>query len=77
MNNLTDAELEAQELANQIQMRDDIAYLLDNPQFQRAILKGYIDDTALVVGSTFSNDDSEINSLKAISHLKMFIESNQ
>jgi len=58
-------------------LSDDIKYLMKNPQFQRVIMKRYIEQTALVVGSSFSGQPAEVEALKAVSQLKYFLDTNE
>ena len=77
MNRLSEIQQEEQELLQQEQNKDDLDFLMDNPQFRRAILDGYIRKTCIDVGGSFGNSDSEVDALKAVSHLRLHLESNQ
>ncbi len=49
--------------------------LMKNVNFKTVILDGYIDYVALETGKTFSGTDSEIDSLKAVTHLQNYLNS--
>ncbi len=72
-------ELDAEELEllEEQKLQGDLDFLLKNPQFQRVILDRYINQTALVLGSNFTGSDGEVEALKAVSHLNMFIAANK
>jgi hypothetical protein len=76
MDDIEMEEAERRELEYQKRLSDDIKILMNNESFQRAILEGYIRDTSVSVGSSFSGSESEIESLKAISHLKAYLENS-
>ncbi len=76
MNKPSDEELEVQEQLKQEQLRDDLSFLMDNPQFKRAILNTFISETALDIGTSFDNSQGAIDALKAVSYLRMFISTN-
>ena len=75
----TDIELEdaeRRELEYQKRLSDDIKVLMNNEAFQRVILESYIRDTSIRVGSSFSGSNEDIETLKAISHLKAYLENS-
>ena len=49
--------------------------LVRSENFIKVITKGYIDYVALETGKTFSGSDSEIDSLKAVTHLQNYLNS--
>jgi len=61
------------ELSQKEDFEKKIKLLLQDRLFQEVIINGYINDTAVTVGSNFSGTDDEISTLKAISHLKTFL----
>ncbi len=48
--------------------------LLANPEFKSLILEEYIQNQALDVGTAFSGDEADVDTLKAISGLNVFIQ---
>ena len=76
MDNIDIEDAERKELEYQKRLSDDIKVLMNNEAFQRVILESYIRDTAFRVGSMFSGSDEDIESLKAISHLKRYLENS-
>ena len=66
-------EMERVEYERAKRLSDDIGALMKNEAFMRVIFDEYIDNTALVVGSGFDGSDYQVEALKAISHLKLFL----
>ncbi len=76
MNKPSEKEQEEQELLQQEQLKDDLDFLMNNPQFKRAIINTFISKTALDIGTSFDNSQGAIDALKAVSYLRMFISTN-
>ena len=55
--------------------RRKMSLLMNNPEFRELILEDYVRDTALDVGTTFDGSDAEVDSLKAVSHFNMYVQS--
>jgi len=58
-----------------VEKRRKMQSLMSNPEFRELILEGYVRDTALDVGTTFDGSDAEVDSLKAVSHFNMYVQS--
>ncbi len=60
------------------QERLDMAMALErlrmNPDFKKVIVSGYIDETALRTGSSFTGANDEILDLMAVSHLRRWMD---
>jgi hypothetical protein len=71
---LTDAERE--QLNYELKLSNDIKDLMENETFKRVIMDLYINDTALVIGSSFTGSESDMEALKAVTHLRSFLYRN-
>jgi len=75
-------EMDLEELAMEeeqkasLRLAQDIKWLMNNEQFKRAILNGYINDTALNVGVSFTGSDMQVDQLKGVSHLTEYLTIN-
>ena len=49
--------------------------LMKNHNFKKVILDGYINYVALETGKSFSGTDSEVDALKAVTHLQNYLNS--
>ncbi len=48
--------------------------LYDNKDFQKVILEGYIESQVISLGTNFDGLDEELDMLKAITHLKRYLD---
>ena len=60
----------------EVRLSNDIRVLMADETFRRVILDGYIGGIALSVGSAFVGSVEQVEELKAISHLKRYLEVN-
>lgn len=74
---MNDNELIEIEKAQEEALAADIKWLFSNDQFKRVILDRYIAQTASVIGSNFTNQEAEVEALKSVSHLNMFLNNNK
>ncbi len=74
---MNDKEQEEIELEQAALLAADIKWLMGNDQFKRVIMDRYIKQTAVVIGSSFTGKDTEMEELKAISGLKYFLDTNK
>ncbi len=58
-----------------IELAKAMKELLDNKNFQKVIIDGYINKVALDIGTSFTGDKSDIEVLSAITHLTNHINS--
>jgi len=70
------SEVEREEFDREVQLSNDIKMLMADETFRRVILDGYINDNALSIGSAFVGSVEQVEGLKAISHLKRYLEVN-
>ena len=66
-----------EEMKQMLQLKslsDDCKSLFEDDRFKRVILTHYIDMQALSIGRNYTGSEDEVNTLKAIAHLKKHLE---
>ncbi len=65
-----------EEEQEQVDFSRKVTRLADNKDFQDVILESYINGQALTLGTDFDGLDDEVDTLKAISHLKRWLRTS-
>ncbi len=64
---------EQEELAEHKELQLAAKTLMENSNFKKVILKGYIEEKALNTGTSFTNSNEDVDTLKAVSHLMTYL----
>ena len=64
-----------EELQRKVDFARTVEELMNDVRFKEVIVEGYIESTAEKIGSNFDGSEDQIDTLKAITHLKQWLES--
>ena len=64
---------ELEQLRKERQMKRDIDFLMNNDEFKRVILDGFIVRQSIAIGSTFTGSEDQERVLFAITYLSQYL----
>ena len=64
---------ELEQLRKERQMKRDIDFLMNNDEFKRVVLDGFIVRQSIAIGSTFTGNEDQKKALFAITYLSQYL----